>query len=125
MAARPDSNTVGRPTDYRDEFPDKIKRLMAEGLSYAASAAALGFYRQRFYEWEKHYPAMAEARLHGEALRQLYWEVENKSNAKSASGNATSIIWAMKNLKSDDWLDKQQVEHSGKDGGPIEFSWQK
>jgi hypothetical protein len=36
-----------------------------------------------------------------------------RSNAISGQGNATLVIFGLKNMSPDDWREKQEVEHSG------------
>ena len=44
----------------------------------------------------------------------LWWERENRKLAQGVSeGNATSVIFGLKNRAPDEWRDKTETAHSG------------
>lgn len=101
----------GRPTDYTDTLGGEILSLMSEGLSLAASAAELGFHRQRVYDWIERYPDFADTIKLAQAKRQAF--LERRLLSASDGPVVTSTIFALKNAGPDDWRDKREVEHSG------------
>lgn len=105
MAAR------GRPTDFKPAYGDEILALMATGLSLAASAAELGFHRQRVYEWMERHPEFADTVKLAQAKRQLF--LERRLLSAVDGPVVTSSIFALKNAGPEDWRDKREVEHSG------------
>lgn len=94
----------GRPTDYRPEFGNEILDLMAAGLSLAASAAELGFHRQRVYEWMERHPDFADTVKLAQVKRQLF--LERRLLSADAGPVVTSTIFALKNAGPEDWRDK-------------------
>lgn len=109
---------AGRPSDYKDSYGEEILQLMAEGLSLAAAAAEMGIHRQRVYEWEEKHPEFADTIKLARSKRQLFLE---RRLLKADQGPVvTSTIFALKNAAGEDWRDKQEHEHTGKDGAAIE-----
>lgn len=106
--------TAGRPTDFKPQYGEEILQLMAEGLSLAAAAAELGIHRQRVYEWEANHPEFADTIKLARSKRQLF--LERRLLKADAGPVVTSTIFALKNAAGEDWRDKQEHEHTGKDG---------
>ena len=102
---------IGRPTDYRPQFGNEILNLMAAGLSLAASAAELGFHRQRVYEWMERHPDFADTVKLAQVKRQLF--LERRLLSAEIGPVVTSTIFALKNAGPEDWRDKQEHEHTG------------
>jgi hypothetical protein len=117
MTARQAKAQRGRPTDFRPNFGEEILSLMAEGLSLAAAAAELGIHRQRVYDWLDKHPEFADTIALAKGKRQLF--LERKLIKAENSQSVTSAIFALKNAAGEDWREKQSVEHTGADGGPI------
>lgn len=111
--------TAGRPTDYKPEYGEEILSLMATGLSLAASAAELGFHRQRVYEWMERHPEFADTVKLAQVKRQLF--LERRLLSADAGPVVTSTIFALKNAGPEDWRDKREHELTGADGGAIVF----
>lgn len=107
----------GRPSDFKESYGEEILALMSEGLSLAAAAASLGIHRQRVYDWERKHEAFADTIKLGRAKRQLF--LEQRLLKADAGPVVTSTIFALKNAAGEDWRDKQEVEHTGKDGSDL------
>lgn len=105
------SPAKGRPTDFKKNYGDEILSLMAEGLSLAASAAELGFHRQRVYEWVEKHPDFADSIRLAKSKRQLF--LERRLLSASTSPVVTSTIFALKNAAPDDWREKIENTHTG------------
>lgn len=103
--------TAGRPTDFKPQYGEEILTLMATGLSLAASAAELGFHRQRVYEWMDRHPEFADTVKLAQVKRQLF--LERRLLSAEVGPVVTSTIFALKNAGPEDWRDKREVEHSG------------
>lgn len=99
---------AGRPTDFKPEYGEEILSLMADGLSLAASAAELGFHRQRVYEWKERHPEFADAIKLAQAKRQLF--LERRLLNADTGPVVTSTIFALKNAAPDDWREKQEID---------------
>ena len=116
--AQSDARPVGRPTEYRPEFGEQLVELMATGLSLSASAASLGFHRQRAYEWAEKHPEFADNITHARGRRLL--KLEQDLLDSGLPGPAiTARIFALKNADAEEWRDKVVSEHTGKDGAPL------
>lgn len=108
---------AGRPTDFKPTYGNEILEMMAEGLSLAAAAAALGIHRQRVYEWVERHPEFADTIKLAQAKRQLF--LERRLLSAESGPAVTSTIFALKNASPEDWRDRVINEHTGKDGAPI------
>ena len=113
---------AGRPTDYKPTYCDQAVEHLAEGFSLTSFAGEIGHSRDSIYRWMDEHEEFSDAVKKGRAKGQAKWEQRLAKLATEGGGNATAIIFAMKNLYQDDWREKQQLEHTGKDGGPIETS---
>jgi hypothetical protein len=108
---------VGRPSEYKEAYCAELVSLMATGLSLTAAMAELGFHRDTAHEWAKHHPEFSDAMKKGQAKRTLFLE---RSMLGSTSGpEVTARIFALKNSAPEEWREKQQLEHSGPDGGAL------
>jgi len=108
---------VGRPSAYKEAYCAELVSLMATGLSLTAAMAELGFHRDTAHEWAKNHPEFSDAMKKGQAKRTLFLE---RSMLGSTSGpEVTARIFALKNSAPEEWREKQQLEHSGPDGGAL------
>ncbi len=101
----------GRPTDFKKNYGDEILNLMASGLSLAASAAELGFHRQRVYDWVEKHPEFSDTIKLAKSKRQLF--LERRLLSAETSPIITSTIFALKNAAPDDWREKIETNHTG------------
>ena len=98
---------------------------MALGLSFESFGAEVGACRDSLYRWVKEHEEFSDAKKHGAQLNLQFWE---KIGMKGMVGvdqgfkgfNASLWIFNMKNRHR--WADRQEVEHTGKSGGPLEMS---
>jgi transposase len=105
--------SLGRPSTYDEGYCDKAVAFLAEGYSVAAFAGEIGVAKSTVYEWIDRHPDFSDAVKRGQAKAVLWWEKRNIEFAKTGEGNATSIIFGLKNRASDEWRDKVETEHSG------------
>ena len=100
----------GRPSSFRKEFVSLAHDLALLGATDKDLAEALGTSEQTINTWKK---VHLEFSL---ALKKGKLEADSKVAAslyKSAlEGNTTAQIFWLKNRRSTEWRDKQQVEHS-------------
>lgn len=119
---------MARPTKYDNDYPERLIKHMAGGLSYNSFAGVIGVCRDSLYEWERHYPQWLEAKKLGFDKCLLFWESVGRSMALGrelpggdiSKANVSSWIFQMKNRFG--WRDRQEMEVSGKDGGPIQIN---
>jgi hypothetical protein len=109
---------MGRPTDYRAEYCERVVELMSEGWSKAEVAAEMCRSYQTFLNWQQAHPEFLEAVKLGEKASQAWWErLGREGAAGSKPVNPTLYIFNMKNRFRSEWNDKtevaQTVEHSG------------
>ena len=111
---------AGRPTKYRPEMCEQVVKLMGQGYSKRACAGALGICEERLYGWAKEHPEFSKALKDGETVcEQWYLSKGLEAMQGEIDGfNATAYVWLTKNVLK--WRDR--MEHTGKDGGPIETS---
>ena len=107
------SNPVGRPTKYKETYCDLIIEHMSEGASITSFAAEIGVARSTIDEWANNYPEFSGAVKIGKAKCAAWWEKLGRSNAITGEGNATLVIFGLKNMAPDDFRDKQEIHQTG------------
>lgn len=102
---------MGRPTDYKPEFCERVIDLMSEGASKAEVASELCRSYQTFLNWQAAHPEFLEAVKEGERLSQGWWERLGREGASGVKPvNPTVYIFNMKNRFKDDWSDTSRQE---------------
>lgn len=109
---------VGRPSKYEPGMGARLQAKMAEGYSLTAAAASIGVHRDTANAWAKQHPEFAEAMKLGKAGRLL--KLEGDLLTAKDGPTVTSRIFALKCADASEWCDRQTIEHTGKDGKPIE-----
>lgn len=106
---------VGRPTDYRPEYCEQVIATMREGISLTAFAGGIGVSRATINNWMEKYPQFLEAVNIGKASAAAWYNLQAKRIVEEGgtSAQSTLIIFGLKNMDSESWKDKQEVEHSG------------
>jgi hypothetical protein len=57
--------SVGRPTKYRDEYPDQARRLALLGLTDEEMAEFFGVDKKTLYNWDEDHPEFLHSRARG------------------------------------------------------------
>jgi len=104
---------AGRPSKYQDAYCDLVIEHMTDGASLTSFAAEIGVARSSINEWMEQNPEFSEAVKIAKAKCSAWWERLGRKNAADGGGNATLVIFGLKNMAADDWREKQEVEHSG------------
>lgn len=119
---KPDTRPVGRPTKYEPRFCGELERFMGQGYSATAFAGKIGVSRATIDNWANEHPEFMEALSRGKASRLLHWEgaALRVSVKGGGPGTASIIAFGLKNMGGGEWSDRQQHEHSGPNGGPIQ-----
>lgn len=138
---------AGRPTDYRHEHVEKVYKLCLLGATDAEMADIFGIAESTFYLWKADHEEFSEAitrgkhdadanvadRLYQRAMGYSHEAVKIFMPAGADKpvyapytehyppDTAAASLW-LRNRQPTKWRDKQEHEHSGKDGGPIEHS---
>jgi len=112
---------AGRPSKYRDEYAEEVVTFCAEGYSLTGFAGHVGVCRNTITEWCDAHPEFLVAANTAKARSAAWWEARARQVALEGGpgGQATMVIFGLKNHARDDYSDRQQIEHTGKDGGPI------
>lgn len=53
-----------------------------------------------------------DALNHARAASAAWWEDQARTTATTGEGNASVVIFALKNRVADEWRDKQEVDHT-------------
>lgn len=111
---------AGRPSKYSSAYCNEVIECLGQGHSVTAFAGQIGVARSTVFKWAEEIPEFSDALKVGQAKAVAFWEKILVEVAKSGKGNATAVIFGLKNRAGDDWADKVVNEHSGPDGGPIQ-----
>ena len=104
---------MGAPTKYKPAYCKALATHFEDGYSYESFAGVVGVSKQTIYDWEKAYPDFLDAKKSNEGKSQFWWEKRLKLFATDGDGNATAIIFGLKNRAPASWRDKTETEHSG------------
>ncbi len=105
---------------YKPEFCQQMIDLAAQGYSMNGVAGKLGVTRRTLYYWRDAHPEFAEAMEIAITAAGAFWEERLIEMSKDgAKGNASVVIFGVKNRAREDWLDVQRQELTGADGGPL------
>jgi hypothetical protein len=132
----------GRPTDYRLEYCELAKNYCLLGAKDGELAAFFGVSEQTLNAWKKVHPEFLESikegkeEADGRVAQSLYHRATGYSHPEDKIFNhngeplvvptikhyppdPTAAIFWLKNRQKDKWRDRQEHEHTGKDGGAI------
>ncbi len=122
-----------------------IQGWARDGLTNEQISYNIGINPKTLYDWMKKYPEIAEALALGKevvdrevenallkrALGYEYEEIKEEVSddgfkrtviTKQVAPDVAAIIFWLKNRKPDNWRDKQDINHSGENGGPIKIN---
>ena len=111
----------GQPTKYDPAYCQRVETFCGDGYSLTAFAGEIGVDRDTISEWAKVHPEFSVAVKRAKALRARWWEDRARDVAQTGGpgGQATMVIFGLKNHAPDDFRDKQEHELTGKDGAPL------
>lgn len=117
------ANTVGRPTDYRPEYCDKVVELGKMGKSLAHICAEIGVARSTIHLWMNTYPQFSEAIELSRAYAQAWWEDRAQEQVVAPTPGFNASLWgkSMSARFPDDYTDKQKQEVSGTSSLEVKF----
>lgn len=104
---------AGRPSKYQKAYCDLVIEHMNEGASLTSFAAEIGVARSSINEWMEEHEEFSEAVKIAKAKCAAWWEKKGRTLAVDGGGNATLVIFGLKNMAAEDWREKQTVEHEG------------
>ena len=108
---------AGRPTDYRQEYCEKVIELGRDGKSFAQMCSHFDIARSTIDEWARVHPEFSEALSRAKAHAQAWWEETGVKGMTADKFNA--VVWK-KSVEArfrEDYTERQEV--SGPSGGPI------
>lgn len=103
----------GRPSTYNEQFCELAETTLALGYSEAVLAGEIGVCIDTVTEWKKVHPEFSASVRRGRAKGARIWEDRLIKVAEEGGGNATAVIFALKNRQPTEWRDKTETEHSG------------
>jgi hypothetical protein len=100
---------LGRPTLYKEEYPEMLLEHMAQGYSFESFGAIAKCCRDTLYEWVRVHPDFSYAKNHGALESQFWWEKLIRAGAMGEVDryNAATAIFTMKCRFG--WKDEQPV----------------
>jgi hypothetical protein len=106
---------AGRPTLYCEEYAERVVEFCRDGFTLTAFAGEIGVARSTINEWIDAHPKFSEAVNRAKALKARWWEDRAREIAQNggAGGQATIVIFGLKNHAPEDFRDKTEHEHSG------------
>ena len=108
----------GPKSDYDARVhPVVVAGLRRRGFTLQEVAQTIGKSVRTLGRWSRQYPEMRAALKEGVDASDA--RVESSLFDKALSGDVTACIFWLKNRRPDAWRDKANIEHTGKDGGPI------
>jgi hypothetical protein len=112
---------AGRPSKYSSAYAEEVVTFCAEGYSLTAFAGSIGVCRDTISEWTVQYEEFSAAVNRAKAKRAMWWEEQACKVAANGGpgGQATMVIFGLKNHAPEDYRDKQEHEHTGKDGAAL------
>lgn len=139
---------MARPEKWKAEYAKIVKVACSLGATDQEIADMLGVSVRTIYYWRQTKPALCAAMVVGKeeadnrVERSLYnratgysyqsekimtvargggvSDIERVAITEHVPPDVTAQIFWLKNRRKDDWRDRQQLEHTGKDGGAIE-----
>lgn len=123
MAEETEKRPVGRPSKYEERFCGEVEADMADGYSLTAFAGKIGVDRSTLTEWQDAHPEFSAAVNRAKAARLRKWEQMGLNIADKGSGGpggATMVVFGLKNMGGDEWVDLTKREVTGKDGDAIQ-----
>lgn len=104
---------MGRPSLYKPDHCEAAEEVLSKGYSEAVLAGEIGVCLDTITEWKKQHPEFSASIKRGRAVGAGVWEKRLATLASTNEGNATAIIFGLKNRVPDLWRDKTETEHSG------------
>ena len=101
---------AGAPTKYKPEFCQVAIDMLSEGFSLYAVAAECNVSLQTILNWQNEHPEFLESIKIGKARSALWWEKRAQEFSLTGVGNATAIIFGLKNRAKEMWQDKQEID---------------
>jgi len=99
---------MARPTKYEEKFCGQVEDLCLLGATDEEVAHFFNISTSTFYNWKKEYPEFLEAIKDGKENADA--KVAKSLYQTALSGNTTAQIFWLKNRRTRDWRDKQDID---------------
>jgi hypothetical protein len=106
---------AGRPTKYDPAYCEQVIDHMRDGASLTSFAAEIGVSRASINVWMQANPEFLEAVEVAKAKCAAWWESVGRKLAENGGGNATLVVFGLKNMSAHDWCEKHEVQHGATD----------
>ena len=115
---------MGRPTKLNAEVQEKIVSLVRAGNYPEVAAQAAGITGKTYYEWMKRgEDEPGPFREFREAVKEAQAAAESHAvtiiRKAALDGSWQAAAWFLERSKAERWRRKEDVELTGKDGGPV------
>ena len=112
---------AGRPSKYDPKLCKRVLELGREGKSYEQISAAIDVPRSTMDSWSRVHPEFSAALTRAKELEHAWWEEIGQSAL--FADKFQHAVWAksMQARFRDKYTDKQQLEHTGQNGAPIQL----
>lgn len=104
---------TGRPSLYDPAYCDGIVEHCKSGASITSYAAEIGVCRDTISEWAKVHDEFSASVKRAKAAAAAWYDARGRGIIGGESGNATLVIFGLKNFAPDDFRDIQEQKHSG------------
>lgn len=114
---------AGRPTDYREEYCERVVELGKQGASVVEMAVDIGVARATLEaNWPANHPEFLEAFTYAKECSQVWWEKAGRDGMVDNKINASIWSRSMAARFPRDWREVKGTELTGKDGAPVEHA---
>jgi hypothetical protein len=107
-----------RPTKYTEATIERLEHAIGLGASYVQACGYAGISFQTFNEWRSTNPAFSDRLQKAEAQGVVGWLT--KIEKAATDGNWQAAAWKLERRYPADYGRREAIEHTGKDGGPIQ-----
>jgi hypothetical protein len=103
---------VGRPSKYLPAYCEGVVSHCAQGYSIAGYAGEIDVSRSSITQWAEDHKEFSEAVERAKAKRAQFWEKQAINIAQNGGpgGQATMVIFGLKNHAPEDYKDKTETE---------------
>ena len=98
---------MARPSKYKEEFNEIARKLALLGLTDAEIGYHLGVDERTINNWKDKYPEFFQSLKDGKELADC--EVVDSLYTKAKAGDTTACIFWLKNRRSQNWRDRQDI----------------
>ena len=110
---------VGRPSKYDPAMCEQVVEFGRQGMGKAEIAFELAVCRDTVNEWARQHPDFSDAIRRATDFAAGWWATQGRTGIRDRNFNAQAYRLQVLNRFPSDWRDKQSLEHTGADGGPV------